>query len=145
MYCAFEKSKRDRVMRTERLAMSKISKSKRQKIPQVVSRFTQRFCVCESDDRCISNAELKLSLTRGRRHRQQAAHEFADQRIGPHGFRERAIAQLQRAEACSLRREIAGNQTALTTGPVDYGRHTAAAFDPSRAAVRPASPTRADL
>ena len=51
MYCAFEKSKRDRVMRTERLAMSKISKSKPQKIPQVVSRFTQRLCICESDDR----------------------------------------------------------------------------------------------
>src|SRR6185369_1429115 len=75
----------------------------------------------------------------------QAAHEFAERRLGPHGFRGRAIALLQRAEACSLRREIAGNQTASTTGRVDYGRHTTAAFGPSRAAVPPASPTRADL
>ena len=74
-----------------------------------------------------------------------AADEFPGRLPGPRGFRGRAIAQLRRAEACSLRREIGGNQTASTTGRVDYGRHTTAVFGRWRAAVRPTSPTHADL
>jgi hypothetical protein len=50
---------------------------------------------------------LSWSITHGRRRRQHAAPEFPDRPLGPLGFRGRATAQLQHAEACSLRREIA--------------------------------------
>ena len=59
---------------------------------------------------------------------------------GPRELHEHATGLPRRAEACSLRREIGGNQTALTTGRVDYGRHTTAAFGGYRAAVRPPRP-----
>jgi hypothetical protein len=39
-----------------------------------------------------------LVITRGRRHRQHAAPESLERRLGPHGFRGRATALLQRAE-----------------------------------------------